>query len=91
MNFSSSPFDTRNTAISRSAFWSLLVLPDIGDVRSPKELNDEAVYIFRSVMAQTILAAIGGSTEFSVSQVATVSVFCDHKSHFKFGNSISIF
>ncbi len=28
-------------------FRALLVLPDIGNVRTPRELNDKAVYIFR--------------------------------------------
>jgi len=42
-----SPFDSRNTAFARNAFWSLLVLPDIKDIRSPKDVNDRAVYVFR--------------------------------------------
>eukprot|EP00095_Tigriopus_kingsejongensis_P011851 maker-scaffold493_size155937-snap-gene-0.22 protein:Tk11851 transcript:maker-scaffold493_size155937-snap-gene-0.22-mRNA-1 annotation:"hypothetical protein DAPPUDRAFT_95105" len=62
----SSAFDSRNTLFGRDAFWSLLLLPLEEMGGAPSRDN----YVIRSIMAQTILAEIGGSTKFDMARAS---------------------
>ena len=61
----SAPFDSRNTMFGRDALWSLLVLP----VENAFMARDN--YVIRAILAQAVLAEIGGSTKFTVAKTPT--------------------
>ena len=58
------PFDSRNTLFGRDAFWALFLLPLEHAGGAPSKDN----YVIRSIVGQTILAEISGSTKFSVAK-----------------------
>ncbi|TRY81053.1 hypothetical protein TCAL_09447 [Tigriopus californicus] len=65
----SSPFDSRNTLFGRDAFWSLLLLPLEEQEGAPSRDN----YVIRSILGQTVLAEVAGSTKFSMARTALSS------------------